>query len=158
MNDIKAVCPPEITYNVIRAVLTYTQIRDHLSKLGLPYEEFEDLCTDDIISECNRQNEENSALKMLLNVAREIENDTSFNSGNETQTQNSEIKQVSSVILEDQELECQQSTVEQIPAAKRQKTDVRDAILRSPSPSGRLPSPSGSSDSDATVDLDFDCI
>ncbi|KAJ8946901.1 hypothetical protein NQ318_008257 [Aromia moschata] len=41
LTPIKNACPPDITYNQIKAVITYLQIREHLKNLKIPYEEFE---------------------------------------------------------------------------------------------------------------------
>ncbi|XP_018574469.1 Werner syndrome ATP-dependent helicase-like [Anoplophora glabripennis] len=43
LTPIKNVCPPEITYNQIKAVVTYLQIRQHLKNLNVPFIEFEDI-------------------------------------------------------------------------------------------------------------------
>lgn len=102
----------------------------------MPYEEFEDFSLQDANLECRNESEENSALQMLLDIAKkEVENDNN---------------DVSSVDVQAHTI-CETS-IDQEPAAKKQKTvsysDTQCAILRSPSPGG-------SSDSDATVDLDF---
>ncbi|KAJ8917869.1 hypothetical protein NQ315_010782 [Exocentrus adspersus] len=39
---IKNACPPEITYNQIKAVISFLHIRRHLKDLNIPYIEFED--------------------------------------------------------------------------------------------------------------------
>lgn len=43
LTPIKNACPPDITYNQIKAVITYLQIRQHLKNLNIPFTEFEDI-------------------------------------------------------------------------------------------------------------------
>ncbi|XP_060534740.1 bifunctional 3'-5' exonuclease/ATP-dependent helicase WRN-like [Cylas formicarius] len=40
--QIKSACPENVKYDQIRVVVTYLKIRDHLEKLKIPYEEFDD--------------------------------------------------------------------------------------------------------------------
>ncbi|KAK4875425.1 hypothetical protein RN001_011847 [Aquatica leii] len=47
LTAIKNACPPEITFNAIKVVTTYHQVRTHLAKLNVPYEDFESTCEND---------------------------------------------------------------------------------------------------------------
>lgn len=46
---LKDLCPETYTYDQIRAVLTYLQIRYHLRDLKIPYEDFEDFSFEDVM-------------------------------------------------------------------------------------------------------------
>lgn len=84
------------------------------------------------------ESEENNALKMLLDMAQ---NEIESNNADMHDKHTIDVQTSSGISAEGLQ-----------PKAKKQKTvsnsDIRSAILRSPSPGG-------SSDSDATVDLDF---
>ncbi|KAG5899645.1 hypothetical protein JTB14_036018 [Gonioctena quinquepunctata] len=41
LTPLKMACPEEITYNQVRAVVTYLQVREHLKTLEITYEDFE---------------------------------------------------------------------------------------------------------------------
>lgn len=143
MTELKNLCLPETTFDQIKVVLTYLQIRDHLRELNIPYEDFDNFSIEEVTSDSERINEseKNDCLKTLLYIAKnEIENDN----------KNKDDEEIIAA-----QTSSETSMQEHEPSAKKQKidsvlnTDVRSAILRSPSPSG-------SYDSDATVDLDFD--
>ncbi|KAJ3643204.1 hypothetical protein Zmor_025928 [Zophobas morio] len=51
LTPLKEQCPPEITFDDIRTVLAYLQVRCHLEKLNIPYQEFEDFQYNEVDSE-----------------------------------------------------------------------------------------------------------
>lgn len=50
LKSLKDLCPETYTYDQIRAVLSYFQIRCHLETLKISYEDFEDFPLDNIIA------------------------------------------------------------------------------------------------------------
>ncbi|XP_076269951.1 bifunctional 3'-5' exonuclease/ATP-dependent helicase WRN-like [Rhynchophorus ferrugineus] len=75
LKPVKDICPSEITYDQIKAVCTYLEIRAHLNRLKILYEEFEDFNYSDIClqsKEPELMKEENSD-EMLCAVVDEFE-------------------------------------------------------------------------------------
>ncbi|KAL3266169.1 hypothetical protein HHI36_010353 [Cryptolaemus montrouzieri] len=68
LTQIKEKCPSEITWDQIRAVLTYMQIRDHLEENKIDYEDFEEFSYDDLKSEAGSFNLEAFQLSKNQNV------------------------------------------------------------------------------------------
>ncbi|XP_044748976.1 Werner syndrome ATP-dependent helicase-like [Coccinella septempunctata] len=51
LTPIKEKCPPDITWNDIKIVMTYHRVRNHLAENGICYEDFEDFSYDELESE-----------------------------------------------------------------------------------------------------------
>lgn len=41
LTPIKELCPPEFSFDTIKVVVAFLQVRDHLARLNIPYEDFE---------------------------------------------------------------------------------------------------------------------
>ncbi|KAF2904730.1 hypothetical protein ILUMI_01445 [Ignelater luminosus] len=41
LTRIKEVCPPEVSFDTIKVVIAFLQVRDYLARLNIPYEDFE---------------------------------------------------------------------------------------------------------------------
>lgn len=81
LTPIKRACPPEITFDNIKAVIAYLQVREHLNKLNIQYKDFETKFEIENTLEAV-DCKENKILDSVLQIANEI--DTTENMDQQT--------------------------------------------------------------------------
>lgn len=73
LTNVKTNCPIPVTFEQVKAVRAFKEVRDHLDKLGLPYEDFEDFGNVEF-----SKNDENDDLGMFIeHLKNEIEQNES---------------------------------------------------------------------------------
>lgn len=69
ITPIKRACPPEITFDNIKGVIAYLQVREHLNQLNIQYEDFETML--EIENPVETVCKENKALNAIVQIANE---------------------------------------------------------------------------------------
>lgn len=82
LTTIKNACPPDITFDHIKVVCAYLQVRDHLKQIGFPYKDHEDFIFRDALISPDKSsgefdNDSNNDLLLALcnEMERQVEND-----------------------------------------------------------------------------------
>lgn len=123
VKPIRDACPLDVTYDEINVVCAYLEIRSHLNRLGIPYEEFEKISyTEEEIRHLNSDDLEtdDGNDQLLLELCDELENHL-----DDEPIQNKELNMLDNASLSSNDLGNSE------PLSKRAKIET-DFILNSP--------------------------